>query len=338
MLSIDVSQAIGMMLGQDLTRIMPGEFKGVAFKKGHIITADDIPMLRSMGKNNVYVMEIHTGQVHENEAAQQLASSAVHPDLVYLPAAEGKVTAQAHERGLLKVDSVRLIEINMLEGLALSTLHNDSVVQQGEVVAVAKIIPLLVPQAVIDEAARICATEPIVRIIPLTSKKAGLIITGNEVYQGLIEDKFEAVITNKFVALGSQVTQTVFLPDNADLIGETIQKLAVDNDIVFVTGGMSVDPDDVTPMGVKKAGAEVAGYGAPVFPGAMFMVAYLGDVPILGIPGCGMFSKITVLDVVLPKVLAGEKITRQYIASLGHGGLCRRCADGCRYPNCSFAK
>lgn len=338
MKAIDVSQALGMVLGQDLTRIVPGEFKGVAFKKGHIIKAEDIPMLRSMGKNNIYVMEIEAGQLHENDAAAQLAHMAVQGELISAEAAEGKVNVKAHCHGLLKIDSERLLQINMLEGVALSTLHNDSPVQPGELVASAKIIPLLLPQTTIDRAGQVCENRPLISIIPFKIKKAGLIITGNEVYHGLIEDKFEAVIKTKFAALGSQVTQTVFLPDDADLIAQNVKILAANNDIVFLTGGMSVDPDDVTPVGVKKAGAEVVVYGTPVLPGAMFMAAYLDDVPILGIPACGMFSKVTVLDVVLPKVLAGEKITRQYIASLGHGGLCRQCVGGCRYPHCSFTK
>jgi len=335
---IDVSQALGMVLGQDFTRIVAGEFNGVTFKKGHIIKAEDIPMLRSMGKNNIYVMEIEPGYVHENDAAEQLVQLVADDELTYMEVAEGKVNVKAHCQGLLKIDSERLLQINMLEGLALSTLHNDSPVQPGELVASAKIIPLVLPEEIIARASKICAGKPLIRIIPLVAKKAGLIITGNEVYQGIIEDKFEAVIKSKFAALDSQVMQTVFLPDDADLIAENIKILANKNDIVFVTGGMSVDPDDVTRAGVLKAGAQIAVYGTPVLPGAMFMVAYLGDVTILGIPACGMFSKVTILDIVLPKVLVGESITRQYIASLGHGGLCRHCVGGCHYPHCSFGK
>ena len=335
---IDVSEALGMVLGQDLTRIVPGEFNGVAFKKGHIIKAEDIPMLRSMGKNNIYVMEIAPGYLHENDAAAQLVHLVAHDELIDMEVAEGKANVQAHCQGLLKIDSERLLQINMFEGVALSTLHNDSLVQCGELVASAKIIPLVLPEETIVQVNEICAGKPLIRIIPLVAKKAGLIITGNEVYHGIIEDKFEAVIKNKFAALGSQVGQTVFLPDDADLIAQSILALAANNDIVFVTGGMSVDPDDVTRVGVEKAGAKIAVYGTPVLPGAMFMVAYLGDVTILGIPACGMFRKVTVLDVVLPKVLVGERITRQYIASLGHGGLCRQCEVGCHYPHCSFGK
>lgn len=335
---IDVSQALGMILGQDFTRIVPGEFKGVAFKKGHIIKEEDIPMLRSMGKNNVYVMEIAPGYLHENEAAEQLAQLVAQDDLTYMEVAEGKVNIKAPCSGLLKIDTERLLQINLLEGVALSTLHNDSLVQAGELIASAKIIPLVLAAATIERVKELAVGEPMIRIIPLVAQKAGLIITGNEVYHGIIEDKFAGVIQRKFAALGSEVTETIFLPDDADQIAATIKILAAKNDMVFVTGGMSVDPDDVTPVGVKKAGATVTVYGTPVLPGAMFMMAYLDEVPIMGIPACGMFSKVTVLDVVLPKVLVGEKITREYIAALGHGGLCRQCASGCKYPNCSFGK
>jgi hypothetical protein len=338
MKSIDVSQAIGMILGQDLTRVVPGETSGVAFKKGHIIKAEDISLMRSMGKNNVYVMEFGEDQVHENDAAEQLAFLVGHKELLLSEAAEGKVGIRAQCHGLLKINTEKLFEINMLEGLSLSTLHNNSLVCVNELVAIAKIIPLVLPKKTMDQAKEICIDEELIRIIPFTAKKAGLLITGNEVYYGIIKDKFEAVIKKKFADLGSVVTETIFLPDDENLIAENIKTLAVKNDIVFVTGGMSVDPDDVTLAGVKKAGADVAVYGTPVLPGAMFMTAYLGEIPVIGIPACGMFSKVTVLDVVLPKVLIGERITRQYIASLGHGGLCRRCESGCTYPHCSFAK
>lgn len=338
MKAVDVEKALGMILGHDMTRIVPGEFKGVAFKKGHVIKAKDIPLLRSMGKNHIYVMEIAEGDLHENVAADQLAHVTAHEDLTLTQAAEGKVDIKAHCQGLLKIDRNRLVEINSLDGVALATLHNNSPVQSGELIASAKIIPLVIPKETIDQITKICEQKPLIRIIPFGVKRAGLIITGSEVYKGIIKDTFEEVITNKFKAFGSKVAQTVILPDDADLIAEHIKNFAARYDVVFVTGGMSVDPDDVTPVAVRKTGAKVEVYGAPVLPGAMFMTAYLGDVPILGIPACGMFSKVTILDAVLPKVLAGETITRKHIASLGHGGLCRRCPDGCHYPHCSFVK
>lgn len=177
-----------------------------------------------------------------------------------------------------------------------------------------------------------------IAIRPLPAKKAGLVVTGNEVFYGRIKDKFEEVIKKKVSALGSHLTETIFVPDDANKISAAIKKLSLENDLVFVTGGMSVDPDDITPLAVRETGANVIVYGTPVMPGAMFLFAYLDETPILGIPACGMFSKITVLDIILPKVLIGDKITARFIASLGHGGLCRTCSEGCHYPNCSFCK
>ncbi|QJW44778.1 molybdopterin-binding protein [bacterium BFN5] len=338
MKSIDVSQAVGTVLGQDLTRIAPGQFKGVAFKKGHIIQAEDIPIMRSMGKNNIYVFEFADDQVHENDAAKRLADLAAGSGLKITEAAEGKVDIQSDMRGLLKIDCERLLELNLLEGVALATLHEGMVVHESQLVACAKIIPLLLPVSTIEQAETICSTGPLLQVLPFRVKTAGLIITGNEVYYGLIQDKFEAVICEKIKVLGGVVASTVFLPDDQERVAETIHQLAQQYDMVIVTGGMSVDPDDITPAAIRQTGAEVAVYGTPVLPGAMFMTAYLNSKPVLGIPACGMYARITVLDVVLPKVLAGEMITRHYIAALGHGGLCRKCADGCRYPDCSFAK
>ncbi|GBG56655.1 molybdopterin biosynthesis protein [Sporomusaceae bacterium FL31] len=338
MKSIDVSQAVGTVLGQDLTRIAPGQFKGVAFKKGHIIREEDIPIMRSMGKNNIYVFEITADQVHENDAAAKLATLAAGSGLNLTEAAEGKVDIQSDLHGLLKIDIDRLLQLNLLDGVVLSTLHEGVVVNAGQLIACAKIIPLLLPVSTIDQVETICSAGSLIQVLPFRVKTVGLIITGNEVYYGLIQDKFEAVIREKIKLFGGVVGSTVFLPDDQERVTEAITNLAQQYDLVIVTGGMSVDPDDITPVAIRQTGAEVAVYGTPVLPGAMFMAAYLDGKPVLGIPACGMYARITVLDVVLPKILAGEIITRQYIAALGHGGLCRKCADGCRYPDCSFAK
>ncbi len=335
---IHVTEAIGMILGHDLTKIEPGKFKGVAFKKGHVIKLEDIPIMLSMGKDHVYIMEIGTKDIHENEAAQGLAEVAAGANLILDEPGEGKVNIRAANAGLLTIDVSILRKINGMKGVALSTLHTDTVVKKGQLVASAKIIPLTLPRVLLEKVKKLRAGKEIIRVQPFTPQKAGLVVTGSEVYYGRIEDKFEGVIKKKIEALGSHLTQTIFVPDDVKKITAAIQTFAAQNDLVFVTGGMSVDPDDITPVAVRKAGARTVIYGTPVLPGAMFLVAYLGETPILGIPACGMFSKVTVLDVVLPKVLIGEKITRQYITSLGHGGLCQACPDGCRYPNCSFCK
>lgn len=338
MKTVHVTNAIGLVLGQDLTRIVPGEFKGVAFHKGHIIQAEDIPVMMSMGKDHIYILELGPEDVHENAAAQQLSLLTSGLNIKQDNASEGKVKMRASTFGLLDIQIDKLLQINEMAGVALSTLHSGTLVQKDEVVATAKIIPLTLPQATLHFIEKLCDTEKIIAVRPIPTRKAGLVVTGNEVFYGRIKDKFEEVIKKKLSNLGSHLAETIFVPDDAGQISAAIKKLSCENEVVFVTGGMSVDPDDVTPLAVRQTGADVIVYGTPVMPGAMFLLAYLQHTPILGIPACGMFSKITVLDVILPKVLAGEIITSRFIASLGHGGLCRSCSEGCHYPNCSFCK
>lgn len=338
MKTVHVTNAVGLVLGQDLTRVIPGEFKGVAFHKGHIIQPEDIPVMMSMGKDHIYIMELGPDDVHENAAAHQLSLLTAGSNVIQEDASEGKVNMRASTFGFLEIDVDRLLQINELSGIALSTLHSGTIVKKDEIVAAAKIIPLTLPQTTLNHIEKLCAAEKVIEIRPIPAKKAGLVVTGNEVFYGRIQDKFEKVIKKKLSDLGTHLTKTIFVPDDANQIAAAIEHLSCENDLVFATGGMSVDPDDITPLAVRQTGAKVIVYGTPVMPGAMFLLAYLNGTPILGIPACGMFSKITVLDVILPKVLMGDEITAHFIASLGHGGLCRTCTEGCHYPNCSFCK
>lgn len=338
MKTVRTENAVGMILGQDLTRIAPGEFKGVAFKKGHIIQEADVPVMLSMGKDHVYIIEFGPGEVHENDAAAIIAEAAIGSGLEMTEAAEGKVSMKARYAGLLKVNKKLLSRINHLEGIALSTIHSDSVVQEGETVASAKIIPLMITQGVLDTVAKEVRDAKILEVLPFPKRKIGLIITGNEVYYGRIQDKFEKIIKGKLKSYDADIVDTTFTPDDPEQIASAVNDFAIRSDIVIACGGMSVDPDDVTPEGIRRTKARIIAYGTPVLPGAMFLVAYKGQKPILGLPACGMYSKTTILDIVLPKVIAGEKITKKYISGLGHGGLCRQCSEGCRYPACSFGK
>ncbi|MEG6585718.1 molybdopterin-binding protein [Dendrosporobacter sp. 1207_IL3150] len=338
MKTIRVEDAVGTILGQDLTRIVPGEFKGAAFKKGHVITQADIPVLLSMGKDNVYVMELNADEVHENEAAEIVANAIVGGGLTLTEPLEAKVNIIAKHKGMVNIDVDLLMRINELDGIAVATLHNGTVVNENELIASVKIIPLTIPKTTLAIVQKILQSNSVIRLLPFPERKFGMIVTGNEVYYGRIQDKFVPVIKDKLSYFDTTLTEVIFVPDSAEQISEAVSKLIKTNDFVVVSGGMSVDPDDVTPEGIRKSGASVEVYGTPVLPGAMFLLAYLNDKPVLGIPACGMFCKTTILDVVLPKIIIGEKISRRYIASLGHGGLCRNCKEGCRYPICSFGK
>lgn len=337
---INVENAVGMVMGHDVTQIIPGVKKEPLFRKGHIVTEKDIPLLLSIGKEHLYIYEAKRGIIHENEAAIRLAKAAInnnHSFAVTEPR-EGKVNIISSTKGLLKIDVERLNHFNGLGSLMMATTHTNRPVGVGEIVAGTRIIPLIIEEEKILLAEKICATGPIIKVVPYTLRKAGLVITGSEVKKGRIKDGFGPVVENKLSSYGVKTVEQTKIGDNPAEISSAISfMLANGVDIVIVTGGMSVDPDDVTPSAIRATGAEVVSYGVPVLPGSMFMLAYLQNKPIVGLPGCVMYNKVTVFDLVLPKLLVGEKITTVDLLSMGHGGLCLECPE-CNYPNCAFGK
>jgi molybdenum cofactor synthesis domain-containing protein len=339
MKSVPVEEALGMVLCHDLTKIVPGEYKGVAFKKGHIITEEDIPKMLDIGKKNIYVWEMQEGILHENEAGERMARVAAGKEIVFSEPSEGKVSLSANCKGLLKVNVTALEKINVLDEAMIATLHTDMIVEKGTVVAGTRIIPLFIDTSKIEQVEKICKEEgPIIWVEPLKTMKVGIITTGSEVYTGRITDKFGPVIRSKIEEVGSEVIKQILVSDNITMIVDAVNELLeLGVEMIIVTGGMSVDPDDVTPAGIRESGAEIISYGAPVLPGAMFLIAYKNDIPILGLPGCVMYNKTTVFDLILPKIMAGERIKRQDITRLGHGGLCLNCKV-CTFPACSFGK
>jgi molybdenum cofactor synthesis domain-containing protein len=338
--SIPVDQAVGMVLPHDITEIVKDEFKGCAFKKGHIIRLEDVEYLRRLGKEHIYVLELTENEIHENEAARLMAAALAGTGVEFTSeVVEGKVSLKAACDGLLKIDKQALYSFNLLGEVMCSTLHTNTPVKKGEQVAASRLIPLVGERSLVQEAITIAgAGEKIVRVLPLTRVRAGLVITGSEVFYGRIEDKFEKVLRDKMAALGSEVIQVGFAPDDPALIAAEIEKcLAAGANLIVTSGGMSVDPDDVTRTGIKEAGAEDMVYGTAVLPGAMFLVGRIGKIPVIGLPACGMFHNITVFDLVLPRILTGESIGREQLADMGHGGLCRNCKR-CQYPVCNFGR
>ncbi len=338
--SIPVDQAVGMVLPHDITEIVKDEFKGCAFKKGHIIRSEDVEHLRRLGKEHIYVLELTEDEIHENEAARLMAAALAGTGTVYSDeVVEGKVSIRAAHDGLLKVDKEALLQFNLLGEVMCSTLHTNTPVTKGEQVAASRLIPLLGERSLVAAAVSIAgAGEKIIRVLPLKKARAGLVITGSEVFYGRIEDRFEQVLRSKLAEMGSEVAMVAFAPDDPGLIAAEIKKcLDAGADLIVTSGGMSVDPDDVTRIGIKEAGAEDMVYGTPVLPGAMFLVGRIGQVPVLGLPACGMFHNITVFDLILPRILTGEAIGRRELAAMGHGGLCRNCKR-CQYPVCNFGK
>ena len=332
---IKVEEAIGHILCHDITKIVKDEFKGPAYKKGYRIKTEDVPELIKMGKEHVYIIKLEAGEIHEDEAGIRLGRATAGTGVKYVGPREGRVDLVAEISGLLKIDLAALEEINTLPELILTTLPNNKVVKSGDVVAGTKVIPLAVREELVVAAEKI-ATKGIINVLPFLCMNTGIIITGNEVYSGQITDSFGPVLTDKIISYGSKVFDLAFVPDDAKIISEKIIEMASKGaELLLVCGGMSVDPDDVTCPGIRGSGAEIVKYGAPVLPGAMFLMAYLDSVPVMGLPACVLYYQTTILDLVLPRLMVGEEITCHDIAKLAHGGLCRRC-NKCKFPNCSF--
>ena len=337
---IKVQDSVGAILIHDMTQIIPGVVKGPRFRKGHIVQEEDIPVLLSMGKEHIFVWDQTPGLIHENEAAERLAQAVAGSGLILDDPKEGKVNLTAAHDGLLYASEDGILALNTLEYIILATLHNHRPVKKGDKVAGTRIVPLMIDEKVILEAEQIVRTfsNPILEVRPLRPFKVGIVTTGSEVFHGRIQDKFGPVLRAKVESWGSVVLAQTFASDDVSLIQSCIrEQLNQGADMILVSGGMSVDPDDVTPTAIKEMGAELITYGAPVLPGAMFLLAYIGDVPIMGLPGCVMYSKTTAFDLFAPRLLTGERLTRQDIVKLGHGGLCLECPV-CTYPNCSFGK
>ena len=336
---LDTQKSVGRVICHDITKIEKGSFKGALLKKGHIIREEDVEALLDIGKNSIYVLELGPGELHEDEAGQRIAAALCGSGLDLEGPSEGRVDLKAVHRGLLKVDSGRLHKINAVNHVIVSTLHTNTPVEKGAKVAGAKVIPLVVRKKTVERVESLCAREgPPVTVVPYQAMTMGVVVTGREVADGRIRDGFVPVLAEKAAFYGLEPPQALFAVDDKDAIAGAIREmLGRGCNLVIVTGGMSVDPDDVTPAAIKKTGAKVVKYGAPVLPGAMFMLAYLGSVPVIGLPACAMYFNITVLDLFLPRLLAGEAIKAGDIAALGHGGFCRRC-DNCVFPNCSFGK
>ncbi len=337
---IKVQDAVGTMLAHDITEIRPGEFKGPTFRRGHRVEEQDLCRLMRLGKNHLYVLDLDEGQVHEDDAVVELATALAGPGVTFggRPS-EGKLQLLAAYDGLLKVKAGSLVEFNLIPDVMCASLHNNEPVVNGQIVAGTRAVPLVISREVLDRAVDLATSAyPIFTVKAYNPFKVRLIVTGNEVYNGLVQDRFEDIVRNKLGTYGAELAETTILPDDREMIAAKVrQYLERDTDMIVTTGGMSVDPDDVTRKAIRIAGVDTFHYSAAVLPGAMFLLAYKKDLPVVGIPACGLFHKTTVFDLVLPRLLAGEKLNERDLAGFAVGGLCRNCS-ACRYPACSFGK
>ncbi len=338
MKKVEVTEAVGTALCHDITQIIPGQFKGRFFKKGHIITEEDIPQLLDLGKRYIYIWDLKDGYLHENEAAKRIADKVYGKNLTLTETVEGKIECIAETRGVLKIDKEKLFKANSIDRIIIATIHGNRVVEKGQRIAGTRIIPLAIEEEAIITLENLIQ-EPIINVLPLKSYKVGLIVTGSEVYAGRIEDKFGPVVTEKIKELGSKVIKKELVSDSLDKTVTAIKEmLSLGADMILLTGGMSVDPDDLTPAAIRQAGADVKVYGVPVLPGAMFLIGYINnDIPIMGLPGCVMYYKTSIFDLIVPRVMVGDVITKEDMIKLSYGGFCLGCKV-CRYPDCPFGK
>ncbi|MHB9111168.1 MAG: molybdopterin-binding protein [Thermoleophilia bacterium] len=340
-ITVSVQEAVGLVLSHDITEVNAvTHHKGSAFRRGHVISEEDIPKLLDLGKENLYVLEMNENQMHEDDAVLLLAEALAGENAEFMPEPrEGRINIIAGVTGLLKVDVEALMRFNLVGEVMCASRHTNTIVQAGGIVAGTRVIPLVVERELVRQAvAGAEAAGGLISVSPLKSARTAIIITGNEVYTGRIDDAFEPIIREKVEALGSPVVRVTKCPDNMQAIRQAVLAARSEADLIIMTGGMSVDPDDLTPLAAREAGAEIAAYGSAVLPGAMFMVAYFDDgTPVLGVPACGIHHPRTIFDLILPRVLAGEKITSHDIAKLGHGGLCLDCPE-CAFPVCPFGK
>lgn len=336
---IETKNAVGHVLCHDMTQIIPGVTKDARFRKGHVVIEEDIPVLLSMGKEHLYVWEMLPGVLHEDEAAKRLLALCLNEHMSYTEPKEGKIELRAEAHGLLLVDAERLFAVNSQDELMIATRHTNSVVHPGDKLAGTRIIPLVIDEEKLKLAELSAGDTHLLQILPFVKTTAAVITTGSEVKKGLIEDSFTPVVEKKLSELGIKMTFHATVGDDRQLlVSEIAQARKSGADIILCTGGMSVDPDDRTPAAIRDSGAKVVRYGAPVLPGAMLMLAYFDDgTPILGLPGCVMYAKATIFDLLLPRIAANVKISREDITKLGHGGLCLGC-EVCHYPACPFGK
>lgn len=339
MLKIRVEEAVGMKLCHDITKVVPGEFKGRAFARNHVIRPEDIEELKKLGKEHVYVWEENAGEIHEDEAAVRIAKAVMGSNMTFDVPKEGKSIISSTTKGLFKVNSPLLKEINSIEDITVPCLPNNFKVEKGQKLAGARIIPLVTKEERIKAVEELCRSKgPVFEVKPYKKLKVAFVITGNEVFKGRIEDKFGPVLNTKMQYFGADILGQVYCPDDITSIEEAIYSFQEKKaDLIVLTGGMSVDPDDLTPGAIKNTGAKVVTYGAPVQPGNMFMLAYLNNTAVMGVPGAAIYFKTTILDIVLPRIFAGETLTKNDFVEMGEGGFCLNC-EVCRYPNCYFGR
>ena len=336
---IRTEEAVGHVLCHDLTQIIKDQYKDARFRKGHVVTEEDIPVLLSMGKEHLYVWEMTPGMVHENDAAERLLALCENDHMTRSEVKEGKIELKAACDGLFRVNSQHLIAVNSIEDIMIATRHGNTAVRKGGKLAGMRVIPLIIEEEKLRAAEQAAGDAPLLELLPYVKKTAAIVATGSEVKKGLIQDTFTPVVKDKLATYGIETVSVAYSGDGVEHVAAAIADARKSGaEMIVCTGGMSVDPDDNTPGGIKASGARIVAYGAPVLPGAMFLLGYYDDgTVVMGLPGCVMYAGATIFDLVLPRVAAGVEVSRADIVALGEGGLCLGCKP-CHWPDCPFGK
>ncbi len=337
MKKINVQDAVGQKLCHDITAITK-DFKGIGFKRGHIITEDDIPKLLDLGKNKIYIWEDNVGDIHEDDAAKRLSDMCICENMYPTDVAEGKIIHRAKVDGMVRIDTKLLKDINMIGDITIATVPDKYPVVKDGSIASMRIVPLVSKEEQIQRAETLCKGEELLKLIPYKNMKVGVVITGSEIYNGRIEDKFEVVLREKLSRFPAEIIGVIICDDDVDMITNAA-KTHIENgaDFIIYTGGMSVDPDDITPTAIRNVGASIITHGVPAQPGNMTMIAYLNDIAMIGVPSAAINLPMTVFDVLLPQIFTGVKFTKAELMNLGAGGLCQTCGTY-NYPHCSFGR
>jgi molybdopterin biosynthesis enzyme len=317
-------QAVGHILRHNLS----GPDGRKALSKGHRIAAGDLPQLAALGLEQVRVAVLEPGDVHENEAARRLAAAVCGPGVLARPPAASRVNLLAAADGIVRVDVAALLRINEIDGLTVATLPSHALARVRQRVATIKIIPFAVPEEELARAeaigrAALAARTSVIALSPLRQLDIGVILVGSRAARARIEAGVYPAIESRVVELGSRVLAVRYVESEEHVIAGTIGELrAAGAQLLIVAGETSImDRDDVTPQGIRLAGGRIEHYGAPVEPGNLLLLAYLDTLPVLGAPGCVRSRDVNIVDLLLPRLLAGEQITRRDIVELGHGGL-----------------
>jgi len=335
---IPLKKAVGTVLAHDITKIIPGEFKGVGFKRGHIVTEEDIPELLKLGKRYLYILTLSPGEIHEDEAAEEISRLLGGQNITYTKPQEGKINLVSTVKGLVKINFSLLYKINKLGDIIVSTVKDGFPCEAGQTVAATRVIPLTIKRKRLEKLALLVGKEKVIDVNPFRTLKIGAVVTGSEIYAGLVPDGFERYVAKKIQSFGCEIVKKIVVPDDRDAICRAILELeTLGCELIVTTGGLSVDPDDVTLAGIKKAGGKIITYGSPILPGAMFLYAKLRGKPLLGLPACVYYAPTTAFDLIFPRLLAAQEVTKKFVAERGHGGLCLNC-EVCRYPICPFGK